>query len=179
MVEITFEVHATTTDNEDQIATGHSPGQLSKLGFKQVQELGQRYESTNFAAVFCSDLRRASQTAEIAFKGQKVPVIKDARLRECDYGDFTGRSSAEVKAVKTKCIDNPFPNGQSYRQTTELVRNFLRELLQKYDGQKVLVIGHAATHYALEHLLTGVPLRAAIEAPWQWQPGWIYKLEKI
>ena len=40
----------------------------------------------------------------------------------------------------------------------------------------MLVIGHSATRWALEHLLKGVPLEELVEAPFDWQEGWVYQL---
>ena len=59
------------------------------------------------------------------------------------------------------------------------MKSFLRDLLRDYDDKKVVVIGHAATRYGLEHWTKGLPLEGVISAPWKWQPGWVYKLEKI
>jgi hypothetical protein len=55
--------------------------------------------------------------------------------------------------------------------------SWLAELTAAFAGQSVLVIGHRATFYALEHLIGRVPLVDAIAAPWTWQPGWTYGLE--
>ena len=40
----------------------------------------------------------------------------------------------------------------------------------------VLMIGHRATHYALDHLLRGIPLADTISTPFAWQPGWTYEV---
>jgi hypothetical protein len=40
----------------------------------------------------------------------------------------------------------------------------------------VLVVGHRATFYALEHLINGVALHDAVLSAWHWQPGWLYQL---
>jgi len=179
MITIIFEVHATTEDNERDIASGHSDARLSQMGMAQAKEMGERYRNRKIAAVFCSDLRRAKDTAEIAFTGKGIPIIADRRLRECDYGDFTRMPSDEVKSLKVQHIVAPFPNGQSYQETTDSIREFLQEVLTKYDKQNILIVGHAGTRYALEHLLNKVPLKDAIEAPWAWQPGWTYYLKKL
>lgn len=176
MLEIIFEVHATSIDNEAQLASGHSDTDLSATGIKQAEQMRERYQNSGLAAVVTSDLKRASRTALIAFRRTDTAVIEDVRLRECDYGDYTKKPSKQVKAIKTKYISEPFPNGQSYEQTTKNVNELLKELKIKYDGKKILIIGHAATHYALEHLLKGVSLKEAIQAPWSWQPGWRYEL---
>lgn len=86
MVNIVFESHGTTTDNEAHLSSGHKDVKLSTLGEKQAKELGERYIHQGFDAIFCSDLQRSYKTAELAF-GDKFPIIKDPRLRECDYGN--------------------------------------------------------------------------------------------
>ena len=179
MVTIIFEAHATSVDNEKDIASGHADPELSELGVKQARELGERYASDRFDAIFCSDLQRSYKTAEIAFKDRGLPIIKDQRLRECDYGDLTQHPSKEVNAEKPKHITVPFPNGESYEQTSARMKAFLQDLLKDYEGKRVMVIGHRATQYGLEHWIKGVPLLKAVIAPWQWQPGWEYRLEKI
>lgn len=179
MVGIIFEAHATSVDNEKNLSSGHADPELSDLGVKQARELGERYTHDHFDAIFCSDLKRSFKTAELAFKDRGFPTIKDPRLRECDYGDLTQHPGAEVSAEKRKHISVPFPNGESYEQTSVRMKAFLQDLLKNYEGKKVMIIGHRATQYGLEHWIKGVPLPEAVTTPWQWQPGWEYKLEKI
>lgn len=175
MVTIIFEAHGTTLDNEAHLASGHYDASLSPLGEKQAKEMGERYKNDKFEAIFCSDLQRSYKSAEIAF-GNKFPIIKDARLRECDYGDFTRKPSEQVDAEKSKRIEMPFPNSESYTETTARIKNFLEDLLRNYDGKRVIIIGHRATQYGLENLIKGIPLKQVIPAPWKWQPGWTYEL---
>jgi hypothetical protein len=54
-VEIIYETHSITTDNETGFATGWLPGQLSDTGRKLAQELGQRRSADGIATVFTSD----------------------------------------------------------------------------------------------------------------------------
>lgn len=82
MVTIILESHSTSFDNEARLSSGHNDVGLSPLGEKQASELGERYKNQKFDAIFCSDLQRSYKTAEIAF-GEKFPIIKDKRLREC------------------------------------------------------------------------------------------------
>jgi alpha-ribazole phosphatase/probable phosphoglycerate mutase len=81
VVTIVFETHSTSTDNERWIASGWLDGQLSALGRRQAKELGERRAADRLAAVFTSDLGRATETARIAFGGRRVPVFHDWRLR--------------------------------------------------------------------------------------------------
>jgi broad specificity phosphatase PhoE len=178
MITIIFESHATTFDNEQKIASGHFDVTLSPAGKRQAKELGRRRADEHFDAVFTSDLQRAYNTAQLAF-GKKFPIFQDARLRECDYGDFEHQPSAVIEAERINRIAKPFPNGESYEQRAELMRSFLQELLKKYGGKRVLIIGHRATQYGLERWITGQPLAQITAAGWRWQPGWTYQLEKI
>jgi len=178
MVEIIFEAHGTTFDNEAHLASGHNDIALSPLGIQQSKEMGERYKDDHFDAVFCSDLQRAYKSAEIGF-GNKWPIIQDSRLRECNYGDFTQHPSSEVDEEKPKRINSPFPNGESYEQTTVRMKLFLEELLKNYNGKRVMIIGHRATQFGLENLINGVLLEKLTSTHFKWQPGWKYKFKKF
>lgn len=177
MVFITFATHATTLDNEARLASGWYDVSLSQTGLRQCHELGVRYWDAAFDAIFCSDLQRSYRTGEIAFADRGIPVLRDKRLRECDYGDLTHHRADESAAEKQTRIDEPFPNGESYRQCAERMKRFLDDLGRNYQGKTVLIIGHRATQYGLEHWLVGKPLEEVVNAPWEWQQGWSYRLE--
>ena len=179
MITIIFESHGTTFDNENHLSSCWFDVELSGLGKKQSVELGERYKNENFDAIFCSDMQRSYKTAEIAFVGRNFTIIRDARLRECNYGDLTRHPSEEVEPAKMEHITEPFPNGESYEQAAERMRNFLVDLLKNYDGKKIMIIGHRATQYGLEHWIKKVPLKEVVTAPWEWQPGWTYRFEEM
>ncbi len=180
MVTIVFEPHATTTDNEAHLASGWNDVALSELGRQQARELGLRRRLNNFDAVFASDLERAYQTATLALEGIEPHKLHvDWRLRECDYGELTQHLKEEVDAEKPQRIVTPFPGGESYEQTAARMHSFLQDLLQFHSGQTVLIIGHRATQYGLEHWLNNVPLKETVTTPWKWQAGWIYELKSL
>lgn len=175
-IEIIYETHQTSTDNEAGIATGWLPGELSALGRAQAVELGERRSHDHLAAVFTSDLRRAVETAEIAFAGSDVPIIQDARLRECNYGELNGAPVAHVAAERLHRVTTPFPDGQSYEDVLRATEAFLRDLSASWDGRSVLLIAHSANLWALQVLLTGATLEELVVAPIAWQPGWFFSL---
>jgi broad specificity phosphatase PhoE len=175
-IELVYETHSTTIDNETCIATGWLEGRLSERGRMQAAELGERRRADSLSAVFTSDLGRAIETAELAFAGSDIPVHEDWRLRECNYGELNGSPVAEIDALKPSRIDEPFPGGESYLQVVERTRSFLNDLLPERDGSRVLLIAHSANRWALQHLLLGVPLEEVIGAPFDWQEGWEYAL---
>jgi broad specificity phosphatase PhoE len=107
-----------------------------------VQDVAERINSDHFDAIFTSDLERAYRSAEIGF-GLRSAIIRDKRLRECDYGDLTQKPSAMVDAEKPKRLHEPFPNGESYDETYERMKSFLHDLRRDYGGKRVMVIGNA------------------------------------
>jgi len=176
MITLIFESHSTTKDNEAGTAAGWYDVELSDVGMQQAKELGQRYAGQAFDAVFCSDLQRSYKTAELAFGGA-FSVIQDERLRECNYGDLNRAPKTQIDAMKHRAITEPFPNGESYQDTSSRMKAFIDDLKANHDGKRVMIIGHRATQYGLEEWVNHVPLEEAVMAPWQWQPGWEYVIE--
>lgn len=173
---LVFETHATSLDNEAGLASGFYDVELSARGEEEARALGTRYGSDLPALVITSDLRRAWRTAVLAF-GDRVATVRDARLRECDYGRLTRAPAGQIDPLRLAAIDAPFPAGESYMQATARVAACLGNLRASWpDHGWVLMIGHRATHYALDHLLRGIPLADTISTPFAWQPGWTYEV---
>ncbi|HEY7347755.1 MAG TPA: histidine phosphatase family protein [Ktedonobacterales bacterium] len=178
MLTLFYSPHMTSVDNEAGRASGHANVPLSDAGLQQARELGQHYATAALDAVFCSDLQRASLTAEIAFAGRGLPLAPDARLRECNYGSLTQQPPAQIEAEFLQRIAEPFPNGESMRMVVQRVGAFLRDVLRDYDGKTIVVIGHRATKYGLEYWCGNTSLEEIVSAPWEWRdiPIWRYEL---
>lgn len=174
MINIIFESHGTTYDNLNKVSSGHADVELSSKDIENAKELGARYKDQEFDVIFCSDLLRSYKTAELAF-GDKYKIIKDARLRECDYGDLTKHPAEEVEPQKINHITIPFPNGESYEDGLRRMKLFLDDLKTNYEGKKVLIIGHRVTQYGLEHWIKNKSLEELLTTPFRWQPGWEYQ----
>jgi broad specificity phosphatase PhoE len=177
-IELVYETHSTTVDNEQGRATGWLPGELSELGREQARELGRRRSNDGISAVFSSDLARAMQTASAAFAGSAIPVLYDWRLRECDYGQHNGMPAPALEAGRRHYLDLPYPGGESWRQAVGRIRGFLDDLPLRWNGQRVLIIGHIATRWGLDHFLRGVPLEELADQDFAWQAGWEYRLSE-
>ena len=172
-MQLVYETHSISVDNERGIATGWLPGELSNEGRRRAQELGRRRRDDGIACVFTSDLRRAVETAEIAFASTAIEIRQDARLRECNYGELNGARVLELEP-RRRFVDEPFPGGESYRDCVEKMREFLDEVAREFEGRRVLLIAHSAQRYALRHLLEGLALEKVVDAPFEWQEGWEY-----
>ena len=175
-VAIVFETHAITVDNERWLATGWGETRLSTAGRRQAAELGTRLAGAEIAAVLCSDLAHAAETARIAVAGRGLPVLHDWRLRECDFGELTGAPVASVEQLRARHVYDPFPGGESYADVAARLRSFVGDLGSRFANRRVAVIGHHGTKLALDHVLEGTPLPELFDLPFRWQPGWLYTL---
>jgi hypothetical protein len=110
-IEIVFETHSLSEDNERGIATGWLPGRLSARGRDNAADMGRRRRDDGIGAVFTSDLRRAAETAEIAFGDTDIPILYDWRLRECDFGLRNGTPTVELSQDREDYLDRPAGRG--------------------------------------------------------------------
>ena len=178
-VKITYFVHGTTTDNERHLSSGWNDVELSELGKKQSKELAYLTIDKHFDVVFCSDLKRAVDSANIAW-GDKYTIIQDARLRECNYGDYNAKPSDFVEPLQEQSITTPMPNGESYEMVKDRIASFLSDLKRDYNGKHVAIVGHKAPQLALDVLLKRMTWEEAFATDWRktksWQDGWEYTL---
>ncbi len=179
-VKITTFAHGTTLDNEKDISSGWFDVELSSLGKEQSMKLRELTKDKKFDVVFCSDLKRAVDTATLAFEG-RAPIISDSRLRECNYGTLNAGLSSIVEAMcEDECIYNKFPEWESYEDVKARMADFLVFLKKNYDGKSVAIVSHKAPQLALEVLLHGKTWEQALAEDWRktksWQPGWEYNL---
>ena len=143
MLELIYE----TLDDEGD-TSGWLPGELSEAARDRALELGARRRDVD--VVFSSDLGRALETVAIAFFDADVQIFHDWRLRECNYGALSGAPVEELELEKH--VDVPFPGGESYAEVLARVESFVRDLRRTWDGKRVLVVSHAAAHWALQQL---------------------------
>lgn len=174
--KIIYFVHGTTTDNAAKLCSGWKEAMLNDLGREQAENLGKVSNERNdrFDIMFTSDLKRAIESSNIAFKD--IEKIIDSRLRECNYGDLDGEHKSLV--VYEEHIDIPFPNGESLKDVEKRVKEFLEYLKENYQGKTVGIVAHRAPQLALEVLTKNISWEEAIKNDWRktgsWQAGWEY-----
>jgi broad specificity phosphatase PhoE len=134
-------------------------------------------DKLQFDAVISSDLHRAVASAETLFEN-RLKIIWDERLRECNYGRYNGFPSLVVEPLQPKHIHHPFPEGESYEQVRQRVGELLDELRVEYAGGHVGFMSHKAPQLALDVLLNEKSWEEAFSGDWRrtgsWQPGWEY-----
>ncbi len=76
--------------------TGRSDPPLAAVGRRRATALAAALGGHDFERVLCSPLERARETCELAGFGLRAEICED--LREWDYGDYEGLTSAEIRA---------------------------------------------------------------------------------
>lgn len=179
-VNITYFVHGTTTDNLKEVSSGWYDVELSEKGIQQSIDLKNQIKDKKFDVVFCSDLKRAVDSAKLTFENE-VEIVQDSRLRECNYGKFNAQPSVIVEPMQEKCINEKFPEGESYEDVKNRIANFLEFLKKNYDGKSIAIVAHKAPQLALDVLLKNKTWEQVFAEDWRkrkaWQPGWDYILE--
>ncbi|HEY7952411.1 MAG TPA: histidine phosphatase family protein [Solirubrobacteraceae bacterium] len=116
--------HGQTAYNKEGRFQGQLPVPLDETGRAQALELAQRASEHEFAALWCSPLLRARETAEAVARRIGLEPREDARLMETDAGEWTDRTFSEIHAEApeefAKFIEGDpffaFPGGESFAQ---------------------------------------------------------------
>ena len=93
--------------------TGLSDLPLTERGEQNARALGERLVGLNFGKVFTSPLQRAARTCELAGFGALAEDDRD--LLEWNYGQYEGRSTAEIHAERPdwQLFRDGCPGGES------------------------------------------------------------------
>jgi broad specificity phosphatase PhoE len=97
---------------------------LNDTGRAQALELAERAVPYGFAALWCSPLLRARETADAVAALTGLEPIEDERLMETDAGEWTDRFFADVRGEDQERFDafaaaDPgfaFPGGESFSE---------------------------------------------------------------
>src|SRR5215469_12100275 len=89
--------HGQTDWNFEHRWQGHADPPLNATGRAQSVALGESLAGLRIDLVVSSDLRRTSETAELAAARLGLAVELDPRLREVDVGEWSGLTSAQVE----------------------------------------------------------------------------------
>lgn len=90
--------HGQTKNNSEARIQGTQNTPLNSVGRAQAVAVAQQLSELGITRIIASDLERAYDTALAVGKRIGLPVQVDSRLRERGYGDWEGRTSAEIQA---------------------------------------------------------------------------------
>ena len=144
--------HGETEFNKEQRYQGSMDISLSKEGRERI--IPAEFSP---AVVYTSHLRRTKETAEILFPGAEQIAVSD--LREMSFGDYEGRSKAELagdpdyavwlaSGFTGECPNSEESHDTFVRRTCEAFSRLTDEALSRGEAQLVIV-AHGGTQMAV------------------------------
>jgi broad specificity phosphatase PhoE len=119
--------HGETAHNAEGRFQGQVAVGLTERGFEQAHALAAAAAEREWAALYCSPLHRAQQTADIVGAAIGLEPIADDRFKEADAGTWTDRLYTDIESADPEGWaayhetdpDFRFPGGESLEELME------------------------------------------------------------
>lgn len=142
--------HAETLWNREKRIQGQLDSPLTPAGEIHAAEWGHALNSVSWQRIFTSDSGRAMHTAEIMNVALQVPVSSDPRLREQNWGRWSGKTMAEATAEAVEIMpdyesagwDFRPPGGESRRDVLDRSMDALQSAAARWPGETILFVAH-------------------------------------
>jgi alpha-ribazole phosphatase len=156
--------HGDTERNSAQRYWGRTDVGLSPAGIIQAERLRDRLTEESLSAVYASDLRRASVTAEIIASRHDVTITTCPELREIDFGEIEGLTFDEacqlypevVRLWVEQSLQLKYPAGDSIVEFSSRVISFMPRLVKHTEQETVLIVAHSGVLRTLVCHLLGI-----------------------
>ena len=137
---------------------------LTAEGRAQADGLAARLRHLPIAAIHCSPVVRARQTAEPLSAALNLPVRVNDALAEIDYGDWTGKALDDLRPLETWKQWNAFrsgarvPGGESMLQVQSRAAGEVLRLAGEHPAACLALVSHGDVIKATLAYFLGVPL---------------------
>ena len=143
--------HGETLWNTQNRIQGHIDIGLNEKGRLQASLVGKSFLGADnpiaeIAAIYSSDLQRALHTAEQIAQAIQLPITQDIRLRERHFGDFEGKTWAD--------IDEHSP------EVSLKWREVVGELAARHLGAQIVIVSHGGVMDILYRWATGQDIKS-------------------
>ena len=167
--------HGETSWNVDTRIQGHLDIPLSANGRWQAERLAEALMGEPLKAIYASDLTRAWETAQYVGQAQGLKVVSETGLRERGFGDFEGKTFAEIEtllpdqSLRWRKRDPEFSptGGESLVALRVRVMEAAERLAAQHPGEQIALVGHGGVMDVLYRAAT----RLDIQAPRTWALG--------
>ena len=151
--------HGRTDWNDLKRIQGHTDTDLNQTGRDQAQTWGQSLRGKGWQRIVTSDLQRARTTTEIINRALDLPVVIDPRLREQNWGEWTGHTASQLHNITNGEVEHQQalgwdftpPEGESRRRVYLRGLAALADACRQWPGERVLVITHMGVRMVLAY----------------------------
>ncbi|NLP43015.1 MAG: alpha-ribazole phosphatase [Peptococcaceae bacterium] len=157
--------HAEPVLPEKKIYLGQLDLPLSPRGIQQAEKLAKGLQNERLSQIFCSDLLRAEQTAQILALSQRLEISRCSELREINLGKWEGKSFDEIRTYYpeeyahrgTNIVSYRPPGGESFADLKERVWPYINECLDRATGN-IAIVSHRGVIQVILCSLANLPL---------------------
>lgn len=145
--------HGQTVWNTLGKTQGHGNSPLTELGERQASELAEALKNYPIDMIYCSDLGRAVQTAEIVGSKLNIEVEPTNLLREMGFGIWEGMPMKKIEKMYPDTFrmwrEEPdkahIPKGEALSMVKDRTEELIKMLNDKYDNRHILLVSHSVT----------------------------------
>lgn len=142
--------HGVTASNRRRRYMGRTEEPLCSDGRLQARRLALRLAGLELAALYCSPLRRARETAEIIGQPHALTPEVAADFNELDLQRWEGLTAEEIEARDAEawdvwCADPTrlrLPGIEPFEALRQRVRRGLQALLRRHPDDSIAVVTH-------------------------------------
>jgi broad specificity phosphatase PhoE len=142
---------------------------LTEKGREQVKNSVKEVADVGLDFLFASPMRRTRETAEIVSSAcGDIPVIFDERLRETDFGIWSGQSAELFNGKRGKYhdpllrVDGNVNEGlEGFRDIRKRVAGFLGDILVENAGKRIAIVSHGDPTEQMHGILVGDDVETA------------------
>jgi 2,3-bisphosphoglycerate-dependent phosphoglycerate mutase len=149
MTRILLARHGETDWNREGRWQGHSDRPLNAAGLAQAEALARRLARDSIAALYTSDLLRASQTAQVVSREIGLDAIATPGLREVDVGELAGLDRAEAARRYPdwytrwrEGIVDGYPGGERFTDVRDRALAALDRMADRHAGETAVAVCH-------------------------------------
>jgi alpha-ribazole phosphatase/probable phosphoglycerate mutase len=123
---------------------------LTETGKEQSALICASLSAIALDAVYSSDLDRSRYCANLIAEDQGLAVVAEEALREINFGDWEGRTWAELQEVypqdwqrRLQDLTNyQVPGGESLQDAADRIRPVIGRILARHAGGKIVLVAH-------------------------------------
>jgi broad specificity phosphatase PhoE len=146
--------HGETEWSRSGAHTGRTDLPLTESGRREAQGIAQLLGGRKFDLVLASPLQRARETCILAGYGQAAQT--EPNLREWDYGDYEGRTTADIRAQRPdwSLWRDGVPHGETIEQVAARAESVIARVP---DAASAVLFGHGHILRILTARWLGLP----------------------
>jgi probable phosphoglycerate mutase len=155
--------HAETFWNRERRIQGQSDSALTVKGKKDADNWGRQLSRFSWDCILMSDAGRAVETATRINHHLQAPINSDPRLREQDWGRWTGQIITQIETEASNSLRTKRktgwqfcpPGGEDRLSVWQRSHSALTEAAVRWRGDTILIVTHEGVVKSLIYHLSG------------------------